>query len=85
MQTRLPTLAGCEDSVIDLAFVVDASGSICENDQTFDNVQNTCENWRSVLQFIRDAVSELTIGPSNAQVALIVYSNNAVVEWPLGA
>ena len=58
----------------DLTFVVDSSGSINYYDQT---------NYDKQLEFIVDVVNEFTIGPNDVQVALVLFSLEATVEWGL--
>jgi len=67
------TSSGCS-GLIDLVFVVDSSGSI--RDAGY-------ENWDTVLQFVADVVQSLTIGPQSVQVGMVVYSNNARVDFNL--
>jgi len=60
------------DCWLDLNFVVDSSGSINEHDPT---------NYDKQLEFIVDVVNEFTIGPNDVQVALVLFSLEAMVEW----
>ena len=55
-------------------FVVDSSGSINYKDEN---------NWGTVLQFIVDITGFFTIGPNDVQVALVLFSTAANVEWGL--
>jgi hypothetical protein len=63
---------GCSDSVSDVVFVVDSSGSICNNEAV-----TTCANWQAMLNFIEMIVSRLTIGPNNIRVGFVRYANKA--------
>jgi len=63
--------AGC---LIDLNFVVDSSGSIYFKGPT---------NWNTTLQFVADVTRQFTIGPNNVQVAFVLFSHVATVEWGL--
>ena len=69
---------------MDLAFVVDGSGSICDADPNFNYaVDTTCDNWSFIVQFIHRIVSELTIGPMDTRVALVTFSSRAALQWNL--
>ena len=59
---------GC---ILDLNFAVDSSGSMDSN------------NWKTALQFIATVSSQFTIGPDNVQVAFVLFSDDARVEWGL--
>jgi len=59
---------------LDLNFVVDSSGSIVFNDS---------RNWNKSLQFVADVVDQLAVGPNDAQVAFVLFSHIATVEWGL--
>jgi len=59
---------------LDLNFVVDSSGSI--------NADNP-RNWDTTLQFIANVTRQFTIGPNNVQVAFVLFSHIATVEWGL--
>ena len=56
-----------------MAFVLDASGSM------------KLENWTKILSFTTDFIKRLDIGPDRVRVGVIVYSNDAKVEIPLGS
>ena len=62
------------DCFLDLNFVVDSSGSINDKDP---------RNWGIALQFIANVVRQFTIGPNDVQVAFVVFSHLATVEWGL--
>ena len=59
---------------LDLSFVVDSSGSINADDP---------RNWDRTLQFVANVTSQFTIGPNNVQVAFVLFSHIATVEWNL--
>ena len=63
--------AGC---FLDLNFVVDSSGSIDYKGE---------ENWNITLQFVSDVVRQFRIGPNDVQVAFVLFSDVATVEWGL--
>lgn len=56
-------------AIVDLIFVVDASGSIQEADP---------QGWTRVKSFIKDVVRRFAIGPSQTRVGLTIYSEKAV-------
>jgi len=64
-------VAGC---FLDLNFVVDSSGSIDYKGE---------ENWNITLQFVIDVVRQFTVGPNDVQVAFVLFSDVATVEWGL--
>lgn len=49
----------CKNEKLDIAFVIDGSGSICNNEAP------GCMNWRYILRFLDDCVAYLNIGPNN--------------------
>jgi len=57
-----------------LNFVVDSSGSINYKGLT---------NWDTTLQFIANVTRRFTIGPNDVQVAFVLFSDVATVEWDL--
>ena len=63
----------CTDQ-LDLAFVIDSSGSINEDD---------LDNWSRVLSFVRQVAAAYPIGPNDTRVAAVRYSNLANVEFDL--
>lgn len=69
---------------MDLCFVVDASASICDSDPNYNRTTDeTCDNWKSVVQFIHDVVANMTIGQSDTRVALVVFNTKANMRWRL--
>ena len=57
---------------LDLCFLVDSSGSVNYKDAT---------NWDTALQFVTNVTNSFTIGPRNVQVAFVLFSATANVEW----
>lgn len=55
-------------SVVDIAFVVDSSGSIGRS------------NWERMKRFLKALVSKLDVSPSATHLAVISYSTNPKVE-----
>lgn len=52
-----------------MAFIVDSSGSIGRS------------NWGKMLQFLKDMVKAFNVGPDKTHIAVIAYSNRAIVEF----
>ena len=68
----------CVGQPTDLIFVVDRSGSICD-----DLKVSTCENWNITLAFAMGLIMRLDIGAAATRVGLIAYGNLAYIEVPL--
>ena len=62
------------ECLLDLNFVVDSSGSI---------EYKGPGNWNKALAFVVDVINKFTIGPNNVQVAFVLFSDVATVEWGL--
>jgi uncharacterized protein YegL len=60
-----------DDCVLDLVFVVDSSGSIGS------------PNWGTMMTFLNSITSDLTIGPDNVHVGLVVFGTDAQVTFDL--
>lgn len=74
----------CIASALDLVFVVDGSGSICDNDPDFVYGKDvTCNNWKFILQFMVDFVRDMEIGFSATRVGLVTFATQAELEWNL--
>ena len=73
----------CETALLDLVFIVDGSGSICENDPSFRS--GSCDNWRFVITFMVNIVETLGIDQGRTRVGLVLFSTDAVVRWTLQA
>ncbi len=61
-----------------MTFVVDSSGSICDNKPV-----NTCASWEAALEFIHNIVDEMIIGSNDVRVAMIVFESSAWIKWNL--
>ena len=73
-------------SNIDLVFVLDDSGSICDADSNFVyGRDSTCGNWGFIKQFVYNIVNGMNIGPSNTMVGLVRFDSTATVGWKLDA
>jgi len=60
--------------LLDLNFVIDSSASIKGKDPG---------NWNITLQYVANVVRQFTIGPNDVQVAVVLFSDVATVEWGL--
>ena len=69
----------CEESPIDLVFVLDSSGSI--RDQ---NVDDQPDNYDLMLQFMANIVDDLDIGAAATQVGLVRFSDRGELLFRLG-
>ena len=56
-------------AVVDVAFIVDSSGSIGRR------------NWLRMLQFLKKMVKGFNVGPDKTHVAVVAYSTGAKVEF----
>ena len=65
----------CTGGTTDLIFVVDASGSICN-----DEPVSTCENWETVLSFMDGLIEGLVVGAEDTRVGVVVYGNFAYLR-----
>ena len=70
----------CETVNLDIAFVLDGSGSVCNNRGV-----DTCHNWELLVDFVYDIVESdsVKIGYSESQVAVIVFSSTVEIKWYL--
>lgn len=60
---------------MDLAFIVDASTSICG--------LTRCRNWDFNLEFIRNVTKSMDIGPDQNRIGLLTFANDAVLTFHL--
>ena len=58
---------------VDLALVLDSSGSL------------DYSGWAQLVTFCINLIERLTIGPSDTQIAVIVFGDNAAVKFHFGA
>ena len=63
--------------LVDFAFLVDSSGSICNNQG------GECENWRSVRSFLQQAVRDMKIEQTQSRIGMILFGSYADVVWQL--
>lgn len=74
----------CVSSAMDLVFVVDGSGSICDNDPKFVYGKDvTCDNWNFVLKFMGDFVKDMDIGLTSTRVGLVTFATKPTLGWDL--
>ena len=74
----------CVASAMDLVFVVDGSGSICDNDPNFEyGIDVTCDNWNFILKFMGDFVQDIDIGLTSTRVGLATFATTATLGWEL--
>ena len=71
---------------LDLCFIVDGSGSICQEDGVVEvNGIDTCDNWELIKGFIEDLTSTFDVGTSAVRVAVVSFANRGVLLWDLTA
>lgn len=72
---------------MDLVFLIDGSGSICDRDRnvTYDEEGTviTCNHWYLVLEFVKNFVNDLDIGFNETRVGLVQFGSTAQVEFDL--
>ena len=74
----------CVAQALDLVFVVDGSGSICDNDPNFQyGTDITCDNWNFILKFMEDFVNDMDVGLSATRVGLVTFASTATLGWNL--
>ena len=63
--------------MVDLAFVIDNSGSIRDNDPPGGN------NWQLILDFVKSIINDLIIAPYATRIAVVDFGELAqsVVVW----
>ncbi|CAH1788338.1 unnamed protein product [Owenia fusiformis] len=63
----------CQDRQADIVFILDASGSI------------TDENFVLLKEFVKTVINRLDVSDTNARVGVLTFSNSADVEWDLNS
>ena len=63
---------GCNSAGLDIAFVLDSSGSIGS------------DNFDTMLDFVNNIISNFEIGESQTRIGVIVFSTSAQITIPLG-
>jgi len=63
----------CQFARADIVFVVDSSRSICGSD-------SSCNNWRSILDFVNSVVNRLNVGMDNTRVGFVRYSSSSATS-----
>ena len=69
---------GQQQCSIDLALIVDSSGSIRDN-----NVVGQTDNWELVLNFLQQLVQGLNVGAQQTRVGMVIFGNSGRVEFQL--
>lgn len=67
--------SACTDTIIDLAILVDGSGSICGD--CGDCI--TCKNYDLVKTFVNGVIQELNVGPDAAKISVVLFSERAQI------
>lgn len=62
----------------DLLFLVIGSSTICEGKPA-----DACPNWKTVIDFIKNMIRSLTIGPDDTKVAFLKIGNETDLRWNL--
>lgn len=63
---------------------MDMSGSICDKDEAFLRTGGAeCDNWDMVLSFMVQMTNNLQIGFYDVRVGVVLFSQEARVEWTL--
>lgn len=74
----------CVGIAMDLVFVLDGSGSICDTDPNFEyGKDTTCDNWEFIVRFVADFVTDMDISPSSTRIALVTFATDANVAFDL--
>ena len=71
------------ESVIDLVFVVDGSGSICDNDTSRMNDGSGCNNWKQIVSFITDFVTVMQPSKEGTHVGLVSFAGESFLLMKL--
>ncbi len=67
----------------DVCFVIDASGSIRDNNPAGAVPGTSSDNWTLLLEFVIEIIGSFTLSDRHAHVGVVVFSNDAVLEIPL--
>ena len=74
---------------MDLTFMIDSSGSICDRDPTKETTivdgkrMTNCENWGLNVGFTAAIVEGLEIGQDETRVAAVLFANQGELLWDL--
>ena len=63
----------------DVCFVIDSSGSICENDA----FTTSCSSWKLLLSFITNVIDAFDIGYDQTRVGVVIFSDDASLAIPM--
>ena len=78
LSLSLSPLAVVGSCLVDFGFLVDSSGSICNN-----KGGKNCINWASVRTFLQDVVRNMRIEETGSRVGMILFGSYATVLWQL--
>ncbi|ELU04000.1 hypothetical protein CAPTEDRAFT_198253 [Capitella teleta] len=62
------------ESVVDLVFAVDGSGSICDPDPSRWKYSSGCDNWEQIINFITEFVTVMEPSETGTHVGLVSFS-----------
>ena len=62
-------------------FIVDASGSVCNDDPTYSN--GNCNNWMSSIDFLVTIARTLQIDQGRTKVGLVLFATTAELRFTL--
>ena len=69
IQTLIPSSEVVCNTVLDVAFIVDSSGSVGRR------------NWPKMLDFMKEMVEAFNVGADKTHIAVVAYSTRAKVEF----
>ena len=67
--------AACDGGAVDLIFVLDRSGSIC-NDESVPG----CDNWDMMIYSVEYLIENFRIGPYDTRVGVVAYGSRAHLQ-----
>lgn len=65
---------------MDLAFLIDGSGSICDDDPQSTPFK-PCDNWKSVLGFVNQLLGSFQIGPDKTRVTVGTFATRVNIPF----
>ena len=69
---------------VDLVFMVDISGSVCDYDRGFiESGVAHCSNFIALKEFIVNLMRGFDISSSKDRIALVTFNGTAKIQWPL--
>ena len=72
-------ISGCTDTetTIDLVFVIDGSGSICDDNPALGDGKG-CNNWVEVVNFVVEFVKAVSPSESGTHVGLLSFAREPI-------